>query len=329
MLDLHVHLRGTMLPPKIEELAARNCVRVPPETLRARGYGWSDFTSFLRAYDRVTSVIVTARDLEEVTYEYLRSSASTGATYVEFMLSPPDLLRTGVPFEDQLSALSAARDQALELHGIDCRMIATAVRHLGPGAALNAARVAVARRNEILVGFGLTGDERKFAVDEFVEAFRIARSEGLLATAHAGEHLGAETVVEAIEKLGLTRVGHGVRAAESEAVLRQLADNRIPLEVCLSSNLSLGLYNSLADHPIRKLREAGCLIVLGTDDPPFFETDIAGEYEKANEALGLREAGRAITDDAIGAAFCDDATKAWLRSVHARDNSAYACADST
>jgi adenosine deaminase len=319
MLDLHVHLRGTMLPRKIEELAARNGLAVPTDTLQARGYGWRDFTSFLETYDRVTSVIVTARDLEEVTYDYLRFSASIGATYVEVMLSPPDLMRTGVPFEDQLSAISAARDQAFELHGIDCRMIATAVRHLGPHAALNAARIAVARRNEILVGFGLTGDERRFGVGEFREAFRIARSEGLLATAHAGEHLGAETVVEAIEKLGLSRVGHGVRAAESEAVLRQLADSRIPLEVCLSSNLALGLYHSLADHPIRRLREAGCLITLGTDDPPFFETDIAGEYSKAIEAL--RETGRAITYDAIGAAFCDDATKARLRSMHAPNTS--------
>ncbi|WP_418336558.1 hypothetical protein [Rhizobium gallicum] len=122
------------------------------------------------------------------------------------------------------------------------------------------------------------------------------------------------------EKLGLSRVGHGVRAVESEAVLRQLADTRIPLEVCLSSNLALGLYHSLADHPIRRVREAGCLITLGTDDPPFFETDIAGEYSKAIEAL--RETGRAITYDAIGAAFCDDATKARLRSTHAPNTSA-------
>ncbi|NTJ63148.1 adenosine deaminase [Agrobacterium rhizogenes] len=320
MLDLHVHLRGTMRPPKIKELAMRNGVAVPAGILQARGYGWRDFTSFLETYDRVTSVIVTARDLEEVAYEYLKASALIGATYVEFMLSPPDLMRTGVPFEDQLSAVSAARDQAFELHGIDCRMIATAVRHLGPDPALNAARIAVARRNEILVGFGLTGDERRFAVGEFTEAFRIARSEGLLATAHAGEHLGAETVVEAIEKLGLSRVGHGVRAAESEAVLRQLADIRIPLEVCLSSNLALGLYHSLAEHPIRRLREAGCLIALGTDDPPFFETDIAGEYSKAIEAL--RETRRSIAYDAIGAAFCDDTTKAHLRSMYSPNTSA-------
>jgi adenosine deaminase len=283
------------------KLAERNSLSFDSAIWAAKGYGWHDFTSFLRAYDQIASVIVTAQDLEEVAYDYLSRSAQLGATYVEFMLSPPDLMRVGVPFDDQLAALSAARDRALEEHGIDCRMIATAVRHLGPTVARQAALIAAGRRNDILVGFGLTGDERMFAASEFKEAFHIARSEGLRATAHAGEHLGPDTIIEAIEVLGLERVGHGIRAVESETVSRQLASAKIPLEVCLTSNLALNLYPSIDEHPVGRLAEAGCVIVLGTDDPSFFSTDIETEYRLA-ASVGLSALN--ITAQAKSAAFC-------------------------
>lgn len=300
MIDLHVHLRGTLTPTLALTLAERNSMSLDAARWAAKGYGWHDFTSFLRAYDHIASVIVTARDLEEVAYDYLSRSAQLGTTYVEFMLSPPDLMRVGVAFEDQIAALSAARHRALDAHGIDCRMIATAVRHLGPTAAIEAARIAAGRRDDILVGFGLTGDERMFTASEFKEAFRIARSEGLRATAHAGEHLGPNTIIDAIEVLGLERVGHGIRAIESEAVTRQLASAKIPLEMCLTSNLALNLYPSISEHPVGRLAAAGCVIVLGTDDPSFFSTDIEREYTLA---AGVGLSALDITAQASSASF--------------------------
>ncbi|WP_370194134.1 MULTISPECIES: adenosine deaminase [Aurantimonas] len=286
MIDLHVHLRGTLTPQRARSLAAKNDIDLDPALLVEKGYGWRDFSSFLSAYDKIASLIVTAQDLEDVAYDFLSKSANLGATYVEFMLSPPDLMRVGLPFNDQLSALSAARERALEAFGIDCRMIATAVRHLGPAAAVQAARIAAGRDRDLLVGFGLTGDERMFAAKDFREAFRICRSEGLYTTAHAGEHLGAETIIEAVEELELDRVGHGVRAIESDAVVRQLAHAKIPLEICLSSNLALGVCDTIDAHPAKQLASAGCIVVLGTDDPAFFATDIATEYQLA-ERSGL------------------------------------------
>lgn len=301
MIDLHVHLRGTLTAEMAIKLAARNGINLDPEMLTRRGYGWHDFSTFLKAYDTVASAIVTASDLEEATYDYLTRAAALGATYVEFMLSPPDLMRVGVPFYDQLAALSAAQQKAIAELEIDCRMIATAVRHLGPDAAIDAARIAVTRRHDILVGFGLTGDEHMFEPAAFSEAFRIARSEGLHLTAHAGEHLGPETIIQSIEALGLERVGHGVRAVESDTVVRQLAQEKIPLEICPSSNLSLGLYPSMEAHPVRKLMEAGCIIVLGTDDPAFFACDIAQEYALVSSVGGVPEK---VTQNAVAASFC-------------------------
>ena len=312
-VDLHVHLRGTIRPERARLLAVRHNMALPKSMVGVPGYGWHDFASFLQAYDRVTSVVRTARDLEEVAYEYLSIAAEQGTIYVEFMLSPPDLLRAGVPYADQLAAVQAASDRAREQYGIECRLVATAVRHLGPRAAVEAARVAVARATSLVVGFGLTGDERQFPVQQFEEAFRIARSEGLKVTAHAGEHRGAESIIEAVDCLRLDRVGHGVRAAESAPVMRQLAASGIPLEVCLSSNLALGLYPSIKEHPVASLAAAGCTFVLGTDDPTFFATSPQREYQLASIALPLGPTSASITERAIETAFCDEATKARLR----------------
>ncbi len=311
LVDLHVHLRGTLVRETVLSLAERNLVSIPEAVLSAASYGWHDFGSFLQAYDLVTSVVKTAADLEEATVAYLRRCAALGGGYVEFMLSPPDLARTGVPFSDQLKAFESAADRAAEEWGVHSRLIATAVRHLGPQAAVQAARMATSVRSEMLVGFGLTGDEHQHSVGEFAEAFHIARGEGLGATAHAGEHLPAATIIEAVEILGLGRVGHGVRAIESPDVTRQLAEARIPLEICLGSNIALGLYRSIAEHPIGRLSEAGCAIVLGTDDPGFFDTDVAQEYALAQTAVPDLSS-RTISTNAIDAAFCSEKTKAAL-----------------
>lgn len=311
LVDLHVHLRGTLIHETVMTLAQRNGGGMPGADLARTRTGWHDFESFLQAYDLVTSVVRSASDLEEVASSYLRRCAAAGGGYVEFMLSPPDLARTGVPFPDQLRALEAAAERAVEEWGIHSRLIATAVRHLGPEAAIQAARMVTSVQADIVVGFGLTGNENIHLVSDFSEAFHIARSEGLQATAHAGEHRPAETIIQAIEVLGLQRVGHGVRAIESADVTRQLANEKIPLEVCLGSNLALGLYPSINAHPIHRLARAGCSIVLGTDDPGFFETDIAREYSLA-EQKGSSLTRKKISMTAINAAFCDEETKSLL-----------------
>ena len=314
LVDLHVHLRGTLVRETVLSLAQRNDVSIPKAILTNPRYGWHDFATFLKAYDLITSVVKSATDLEVITTSYLKRCAELGGRYVEFMLSPPDLARTGVPFNDQLKALSSAADRAAEEWGVHSRLIATAVRHLGPAAAVEAARMATSKQSNLLVGFGLTGDEHQYEVGEFAEAFRIARGEGLRATAHAGEHRPADTIIQAIETLGLDRVGHGIRAVESQDVMRQLAEARMPLEVCLGSNLALGLCRSVAKHPVVKLADAGCTIVLGTDDPGFFDTDLAKEHALAIQA-DPRLRIDTVSANAIEAAFCDQHTKAALAKI--------------
>lgn len=319
-IDLHVHLRGTIRPDTVRRLAKRHSIALPDAVVSAIGYGWHNFASFITKYDQITSVIRTSHDLEEVAYEYLSDAGASGTIYVEFMMSPPDLLRAGVSFVDQINAIQAAADRAREEFGIECRLIPTAVRHLGPRAAIDAARTAVARTTDLVVGFGLTGDECQFRVEDFEEAFRIARGEGLQVTAHAGEHLGANSIVEAIDRLKLDRVGHGIRAIESPSVTKQLAASNIPLEICISSNIALGLCQDIGTHPIAMLAAAGCTVTLGTDDPAFFMTSPDREYRLAGAALSNYGVTHDITECAIKSAFCSNSVKEMMRSRVASRN---------
>lgn len=312
-VDLHLHLRGTITAVTARRLAARNGISLPEYLLAVPGYSWTDFSSFLRVYDRIASLVATATDLEEVAYDHLSSVAAEGTGYVEFMLSTPHEGRGGVTYEDQMAAIDAAADRALEETGIECRIIATAVRHLGPDAATTAARTAARGGSHRLVGFGLTGDERQYETALFREAFAIARAEGLRTTAHAGEHLGAGTIIEAIEVLGLDRVGHGVRAVASPEVMQTLAGLGTPLEICIASNVALGVCPDVGEHPVAALAEAGCAITLGTDDPAYFATSPAREYQLAGQILPSLTVER-ISRTAIRAAFCDEDTKASLLS---------------
>jgi adenosine deaminase len=177
--------------------------------------------------------------------------------------------------------------------------------------------VAIARRHAenrhpYVVGFNLVGDEAAWPADLFSDAYEVAAGSGLGCTIHAGEHAGPESVRAALE-LPITRISHGVRAVEDPALVAELADRGIVLEVCPSSNVALGLFPTYEDHPLGALREAGVRVTLGSDDPPYFGCSIGSEYAVAHERIGFEEGQlNDVTRTAVEAAFAEDAAKAAL-----------------
>ena len=312
-IDLHVHLRGTITPIAARRLARRNNLALPEGLISGSSYQWHDFSSFLSAYDAVASVVTTGRDYEEVAYEYLKKANQDRTIYVEFMISPRSSRQTGIQFTDQLVAIDAAADRALEDFGIECRVIATAVRHLGPTIAIESARAAEKCTSRRLVGFGLTGDERRFDAAQFQEAFRIASNAGLKTTAHAGEYRDAHSVLETAEKLSLHRIGHGTKAASCPNTLESLSKLKISIEVCITSNLRLGVVDFLGAHPVRIFDSQECSFAIGTDDPAFFGTTAAKEYALVKQICSNFD-DYSISKAAIDAAFCDEGTKSRLRA---------------
>ncbi|WP_322097243.1 adenosine deaminase [Pelagibius sp. Alg239-R121] len=313
--ELHCHLEGAASPDLVRKLAARHAVTLPAETFDADGnFAWDDFLHFLKVYDIASSVIRTPEDYRDVTYQYLMDCAAEGAIYVEVMSSPDHAAAVGMSYTDHLEGIAAGIEDARSESGIEGRIIVTCVRHLGPERGVEVARQVVANPHKLVTGFGMGGDENAFEPRDFAPAFGIVHATGLPCTVHAGEVAGAQSVRAALEALPVQRLGHGVRAMEDPELVRELADRGIVLEVCPGSNIATGVYGSYSDHPLLELRAAGCRITLNSDDPPYFDTTIGREYDRASAVFGFDDASlREVTLTAIEAAFVDEETRENLR----------------
>src|SRR3954447_24118818 len=208
LAELHVHLEGTAPPELIRRLAARNGLRVPEGVFASPDrFAWVDFLDFLRTYDLAASVIRTAEDYRDVTYEYLVGCAREGAVYVELIASPDHAASVGLSDAQHYGGIAAGIDDARRDAGIGGGMLVTAIRNFGPEAAIDIAR---REHHPYVVGFNLAGDEAGYPASLFTEAYAIASERGLGCTCHAGEHDGAESVRQALALPGIARISHGV-----------------------------------------------------------------------------------------------------------------------
>ena len=312
--ELHVHLEGTAPPELVRRIAARNGLALPEALLGDDGrFRYTDFLDFLRTYDMAASVIRTAEDYRDITYEYLCSCARGGAIYVELTASPDHAALVGLSDSEHLGGIARGIDDARRDTEIEGRILISAVRNFGVERALRVARHAAERPHPYVVGFSMAGDEAGFPAGDFAEAYAIVADAGLGCTIHAGEWAGADSVRAALS-LPVTRIAHGVRAIEDPVVVSELALRGIVLECCPTSNVVLGVYPSYEDHPLPALRSAGVRVTLGSDDPPYFGASIEGEYEVCAERMGFSDdVLREITRTAIDAAFCDEDLRAALR----------------
>jgi adenosine deaminase len=313
-LELHLHLEGAAPPEFIRRLAAEKRIDLTGVFDAEGGYAWTDFAHFLRTYEAACAVLRTPGDYGRLTEAVLAKSAGDGVIYTEIFLAP-DLCGGGDPaaWADFLAAILEGAAAARAAHGIEARFIPLAMRHLGPGRAENAARLAAGSAGPAVTGFGMAGEERFGHPRDYARAFAMAGEAGLGLTAHAGEIAGAASVAAALDALPVARIGHGVRAIEDEGVVRRLVEGGTVLEVNPGSNVALGVFPSLAAHPIERLRAAGVAITVSTDDPPYFHTDMAREYAALAATFGWDAADfRALNLTAARAAFCDEATRARL-----------------
>lgn len=308
-VDLHCHLRGTMAPSLARALAEQHCLHLPISH-EADQYTFSGFDHFLSLYDQVGHVIRKADDLREVAFQYLSRVAGSGTRYVEFMISPSHSIANGISFPSQISAISEAIEEARQTLLIESCIIVTCVRHRGSEEALQVAELATSANNPNIRGFGLTGNERVFEINDFKGAFLVAENSGLGLTAHAGEWLPARSVLQAVKSLNLSRVGHGVSAADDVDVLAELAERGVGFEICLTSNIQLGACASYDRHPARKIIDAGCCVTFSTDDPAYFQTTPENEMALAIRHFKLSvPEQRKLFYDAVEIAFCDNETK--------------------
>lgn len=312
--ELHLHLEGAASPDLVRRLAARHGMTLPADLFDARGdFAWTDFLHFLKVYDAASTVIRTAQDYRDVTYEYLKACAAEGAIYVELMSSPDHAAAAGLSYQGHLDGIVQGIEDARAETGIESRIIVTCVRHLGAERGVEVAKLAAKHQHPLVTGFGMGGDEAGFPPQLFEQAFRIAHEEaGLACNVHAGEAAGPDSVWAALA-LPVGRIGHGVRSIEDPRLVEELASRGTVLEVCPTSNIATRVYPDYAAHPLRRLMAAGVKVTLNSDDPPYFATTIGHEYAVAERHFGLDEAAlRQMTRTALDAAFVDEPTRARL-----------------
>ncbi len=310
--EIHCHIEGAAPPELVMRQAEKYAADVSSFIVDG-SFVWSDFTSFLAAYDASANLFRTEDDYALLAETYLRSLAEDGAIYSEFFTSPDHAVRAGLSAQAYTDGLGEGIRRAREATGIEGRMIVTGVRHFGPESVLAAARFAVECGHPLVTGFGVAGEERMGHFRDYVPAFELAREAGLGITVHAGELMGWQSVEAALDHIRPSRIGHGVRAIENPDLVRRIAEEGVVLEVCPVSNVELKVFPDFASHPFTKLRNAGCRVTLSSDDPPYFWTSLKREYDVAAEHFGLGEEDlRDVTRTALEAAFVDEQTRAAL-----------------
>ena len=273
--ELHLHLEGSIEPETLAELA--------PGSEPAR-YQFTNFAGFIESFKWVSGYLRAPGDYALITRRLLESLERQNVRYAEITLSAGVVLWRK---QDFAAIYEAVRKAAAE-SSVTVFWILDAVRHFGPEAAMQVARLAAERVNEGVVAFGIGGDEARGPAEWFREVFGFARAKGLRLTAHAGETCGPQSVWQAIE-IGAQRIGHGISSVQDPALLRHLRDRGIPLEICISSNVGTGAVPSLAAHPVRRIYDAGVPIVLNSDDPAMFGTTLTHEYELARDRFGFSD----------------------------------------
>ncbi len=305
--ELHLHIEGTLEPELAFTLAERNDITLPHPTIDAlrAAYSFTDLQSFLNLYYELMAVLRTEADFTDLAEAYLTRAAAQGVRHAEIFFDPQAHTSRGVSLDTVVNGLGAALDTSLERHGISTHLILCFLRDRPATealATLHAARPHLHRISTV----GLDSAELGHPPEKFTHVFDTARALGLRCVAHAGEEGPASYIWQALNLLKVERVDHGIRCLEDPELTAHLAATQTPLTVCPLSNVRLRAVNTLADHPLPALMDAGLLVTVNSDDPAYFGGYVHDNYEALRHRLGLDETTlRQLARNSFTAAFLD------------------------
>jgi adenine deaminase len=290
--ELHIHIEGSLEPELMLEIAARNRVPLPFASVEEarRSYDFRDLQSFLDIYYRGARVLLRERDFYDLTWAYLRRCAAQNVRHAEVFFDPQTHTARGVPFEAVLNGIHHALADGQEQLGISSRLIMCFLRHLSADAAMDTLDEAL-RHAGVIHGVGLDSSEVGHPPGKFKAVFEKARAHGLLAVAHAGEEGPPDYIWQALEELRVARVDHGVRCLEDPRLVERLVAEQVPLTVCPLSNVRLRVVNSMAEHPLKRMLEAGLCVTVNSDDPAYFGGYVVENLLAVHRELGIDRDG--------------------------------------
>jgi aminodeoxyfutalosine deaminase len=301
-------------PDTLLQIARRNEYALPAENVEglAKLYEYRDFPHFIEVWILTTNALRTRDDFRQIVVEYAEEAASHGAVYLEAIFSPAERVRRGVPWDDLFAGYCDGAEEARELHGVEIRLTPDIFRGATHEEAEQIVRCSAEYRERGIVGVGLGGLEADYPPETYAPVFEVVREQGLGSVPHAGEVAGPESIRGALDALHADRIRHGIRAVEDPALVAELRDRGIVLDVCPVSNVRTGAVPSLDEHPLRELANAGVRCTINSDDPAMFDTDLGREHEAAR-FLGVD--GRSAYEAGVAGALCDEETRERLRRI--------------
>ena len=322
--ELHLHIEGSLEPEMMFELARRNGVALPYDSVEAvrAAYNFSDLQSFLDLYYAGAAVLQTTQDFYDLTFAYVQRAVADNVRHAEIFFDPQTHTVRGVAMETVFAGIAAALRDGKAKYGFSSRMILCFLRHLSENdaaATLDTALPLHDQYADLWLGVGLDSGEVGNPPEKFASVFVRARVVGLRVVAHAGEEGPPAYVWGALDTLQVERVDHGVRSEEDPVLMARLVKDQVPLTVCPLSNLKLCVVRDLRDHNLARLLKAGVCVTINSDDPAYFGGYMNANFLATAEALGLgRDDVVQIAKNAFIASFVPDAQKqVWLDELQA------------
>ena len=318
--ELHLHIEGTLEPELIFELAQRNNVSLPYDSVQSLrdAYAFTDLQSFLDLYYAGASVLITEQDFYDMTMAYLKRAHADGVCHAEIMFDPQTHTERGIAIETVFAGIAnAVRDMQRDT-GLSGYLIMSFLRHLSEASAFETLEAALPLRqayDDVWVAIGLDSAEVGNPPEKFARVFQRCKVLGFQLVAHAGEEGPAQYVSDALDLLHVQRIDHGVRSEEDPVLMQRLIDEQIPLTVCPLSNLKLCVVDDMAEHNLARFLRQGVLVTINADDPAYFGGYVADNYRAVAKSLKLSRSELAqLADNSIVASFLPIGRKAALRA---------------
>lgn len=289
--DLHVHLDGSLRPTTLLELARTEGVEIPVasleelESLLASGRG--DLQSYLEVFKTTLLVLQTREALKRVAFELAEDAHDESIRYMEVRFSPSLHYEKGLSDTEIVEAVLEGLKKAQERFGIRCGVILCGIRTIDPDESLRLAHIAVQYKRSGVVGFDLAGEEKDYPAKDHLQAFYTILNNNVNCTVHAGEGFGAASIAQALHYCGAHRIGHGTRLIEDVDLLNYVKDHRVPLEMCLTSNVQTGATESLGSHPFKTYFDMGLRVTLNTDNRLISNIRLTTELDLACRTFNL------------------------------------------
>ncbi|MCW8039746.1 MULTISPECIES: adenosine deaminase [Acinetobacter] len=286
--ELHVHIEGTFEPELMFEIAQRNQIAIPYQSVEEvkQAYNFHNLQSFLDIYYAGANVLIHEQDFYDLAWAYFEKCAEDNVVHTEMFFDPQTHTDRGIAFETVMNGLQRACDDAKAKLGITSHLIMCFLRHLSEEAAFETLEQALPFKDQI-IGVGLDSSEMGHPPAKFERVFAKAREQGFLIVAHAGEEGPAEYVWEALDLLKVNRIDHGVRSEEDPKLMQRLIAEKMPLTVCPLSNLKLCVVKDMAEHNIRRLLQQGVHVTVNSDDPSYFGGYMNDNFIAIAQALDL------------------------------------------